>query len=764
MSSSYPFPSKKSGAGSSSASQWQALGPAKAGGLVPRVTLPVPIGDHAARTEKDMAEARARTAFDPAKIEEVLRDGRVDNATRKHVIDVLDQDEVFGDWKKRMFHMNREQKQAMSHMAIRRLLDIGEKHEWDTHQIIEAAISLDLQSPVTIHWVAFVPVIMGQGSMEQVDRWGQRAMTHQILGCYLQTELGHGTNVQALETTATYNAANDTFDLHSPTLSSTKWWAGGSGTTATHGIVQAQLIINGKRYGPHLFFTPLRSLETGELLPNIVAGDIGPKTYDAFGGLDNGWVRFNHVELPRFNMLSKHAQIKKGGEYVRPPSDKLSYGGMIFIRSQMIDRTGWMLSRATTIAMRYSLVRRQFRDPDSKDVADVERSVLSYPSLNRRLVPLLAKSYAYIVAGRRMRTLYEDMAAQLDQGNTELLADVHVASSSLKAYCTKQALDGIEESRQALGGHGFSVYAGFTSIFPDNAPTVTYEGDNFVLAQQVGRAMLKNVGELKKDPNFKVSTTTWFLETIAKAGTAKFTAPASPADWLKPDVYTRALGLRAARRVADLAAEVSSGRRFVDCSWDCVEVARSHAEVVVNAWFTEGIEDDAERFGPTESQWMRKLVALHALICIARDVTPLALPAAKGRALADYRASNSAILSPEAVLHLESAIRSLVEELLPQVIGLTDAFGWTDWELCSALGRKDGRVYEALMAEAESNPLNHPATKALPDHANVGRYSYGSDNVGKNVAETWTRHVKPLLRDAATRSGDEPIRGDGSKL
>lgn len=659
-------------------------------------------------------------------------------------------------------HMNREQQMRMSHFACRRLLEIAERDDWTTHEIIEAAISLDLQSPVTIHWIAFVPVIMGQGSPEQIERWGGRAMNHEIMGCYMQTELGHGTNVQQLETTATYDEKDDTFVLHSPTLTSTKWWAGGLGTTATHGIVQAQLIIKGKRYGPHLFFTPLRSLENHQLLPGIVAGDIGPKTYAAFGGLDNGWARFDRFKIPRDNMLARHARVKKGGEYVKPPSDKLSYGGMIFIRSQMIDRTGWMLSRGTTIALRYALIRRQFRDPSSTDTAEPERSVLSYPSLNRRLVPLLAKSYAYILAGRRMRTLYEDMAEQLERGDTALLADVHVASSSLKAYCTKQALDGLEECRQALGGHGFSAYAGFSTIFPEQAPTVTYEGDNYVLMQQVGRAMLKTVNELRKDPNMKVTNTAAFLRALVQADAVPFRAPSSPAEWLNPATYSAALGLRTARLVGELRAEIEEGgRKFVDLSWECVEVARSQAEVVVNLWFSEGVEDDAGKLGEQACVWIRKLVALNALTSIARNVTPLVLPAAAARGLAGS-APSSAILTPDSVLHLEAAIRGLVEELLPQVIGLSDAFGWGDWELASALGRKDGRVYEQLMADAEGNPLNHTARGEGVEH--TGIYTHGSSETGKHVASWYRTEIEPLLRAAAKRSEDGGIKGDGSKL
>lgn len=720
-----------------------------------KVTLPIPMGPVAARTSVDIATARSSVDFDPSRIEDTLRDARIDNQSRIAVMTILSKDPIFGNWKKRMFHMNREQQMRQSHFACRRLLNLAEEHGWSTHEIIEAALTLDLQSPITIHWVAFVPVIFGQGSAEQIERWGNKAMNHEILGCYMQTELGHGTNVQMLETTCTYDEESDGFVLHSPTLTSTKWWAGGLGTTATHGVVQAQLIIKGKRYGPHLFFTQLRDMDSGKLLDGIVAGDIGPKTYGAFAGLDNGWARFKHFKIARDHMLSKHAQVKKGGEYVKPPSDKLSYGGMIFIRSQMIDRTGWMLSRGVTIATRYALVRRQFRDPSSKDINDVERSVLSYPSTARRILPLLAKAYAYILAGRRMRTLYEDMAQQLEQGNTELLADVHVASSSLKAYCTKQALDGIEECRQALGGHGFSAYAGFTSVFPEQAPAVTYEGDNIVLASQVGRAMLKISSELDSNPNAtKVAATSGFLKAIGTKGAIPFQQPKQASDWYKPEVYSAALGLRAAQLVVDLRAEIKSGRPFGDLSYECIEVAKSHAEFVVDLWFGEGIRDDAERLGEKECKWLNKLVTLHALTALSRNITPLVLPASSGRNLAGY-STNQAILHPDSVILLEKAIRELVKEILPQVIGLSDGFGWLDWELGSSLGRKDGRVYEQLMADAEANPLNHPgAVPGLAEIDKVGVYKYGSENIGKGVPDWYSTEIGPMLKAAAKRSAE----------
>lgn len=78
---------------------------------------------------------------------------------------------------------------------------------------------------------------------------------------------------------------------------------------------------------------------------------------------------------------------------------------------------------------------------------------------------------------------------------------------------------------------------------------------------------------------------------------------------------------------------------------------------------------------------------------------------------------------------LRLAIASLCGDLLPEAIGLSDAFGFSDWELdrCvndihlelqlllnsihtnyfhSALGVQDGKVYEALWARAQKEPLN----------------------------------------------------------
>ena len=109
-----------------------------------------------------------------------------------------------------------------------------------------------------IHEGVFMPALLTQASDEQLARYRTLAENMGILGAYAQTELGHvrpderyatsrfskaltarsmnprglgrrtqGSNVRALQTTATYIPQDDSFDMHTPTIEATKWWIGG---------------------------------------------------------------------------------------------------------------------------------------------------------------------------------------------------------------------------------------------------------------------------------------------------------------------------------------------------------------------------------------------------------------------------------------------------------------------------------------------------------------------------------------------------------
>jgi acyl-CoA oxidase len=129
----------------------------------------------------------------------------------------------------------------------------------------------------SLHDQAFMRVLVDQSTDEQKTAFLADAQADRLIGCYAQTELAHGSNVRGLETTATWDPSDKTFVIHSPEITSAKWWIGTLGRTANHAMVMAQLILDGKNMGPHTFLVPIRDTNTHELLPNVFAGDIGPK-------------------------------------------------------------------------------------------------------------------------------------------------------------------------------------------------------------------------------------------------------------------------------------------------------------------------------------------------------------------------------------------------------------------------------------------------------------------------------------------------------
>lgn len=55
------------------------------------------------------------------------------------------------------------------------------------------------------------------------------------------------------------------------------------------------------------FIVQIRSLEDHTPLPNVTVGDIGVKFGNGgYNTMDNGFLRFDHVRIPRENMLMRY--------------------------------------------------------------------------------------------------------------------------------------------------------------------------------------------------------------------------------------------------------------------------------------------------------------------------------------------------------------------------------------------------------------------------------------------------------------------------
>lgn len=198
-------------------------------------------------------------------------------------------------------------------------------------------------------------------------------------------------------------------------------------------------------------------------------------------------------------MLAKHSRVDaETNQYIKPKSANLVYGTMTWVRSTIVWQSGGVLARGVTIAIRYCAVRRQFVDRDAVNQDGGETQVLDYTMVSYRLLTLLAQSFALHFSGRAMMDMYQEGQAALSEDKTgdaaaqtiAVMADLHATSCGLKSLASTTAADGLETARRACGGHGYSNFSGIGSFLADYLPNVTWEGDNYMLTQQVARYVI----------------------------------------------------------------------------------------------------------------------------------------------------------------------------------------------------------------------------------------------------------------------------------
>lgn len=111
------------------------------------------------------------------------------------------------------------------------------------------------------------------------------------MGSYAQTEIGHGSDVPSLETTATFDRKTDEFIIHTPSPTATKYWPGDLGHFSSHTIVFAKLIIDEVTYGVFPFIIQVRDTKTWKFIKGFKGGDIGPKL--GYHIKNNAWATFD---------------------------------------------------------------------------------------------------------------------------------------------------------------------------------------------------------------------------------------------------------------------------------------------------------------------------------------------------------------------------------------------------------------------------------------------------------------------------------------
>jgi acyl-CoA oxidase len=589
-----------------------------------------------------------------------------------------------------------------------------------------------------------VTTVREQGSEEQQAYWMPKILNYDIIGCYAQTELGHGSNVRGLETTAKWDPRTREFEIHSPYLTASKWWNGSMGRTATHAvrhfvplpgtlcqliivqIVVAQLLLPSKdnpntytSHGPQTFLLQIRDAKTHQPLPGIAVGDIGPKY--GYASMDNGYMLFDHHRVPKSAMLSRYAEVSdEVGTFTRRGHPAVVYGSLTFVRGQIIMHARLVLARAVTVAVRYCSIRRQFSDRDAKSHDAPEMKVLDYPTVQVRILPLLATTFALHYTGEYMYRLYHESRSTIEKGDFGPLAELHSASSGLKSLCTTLAADGIETCRRAMGGHGFGGGSGLIGLNSDYLSKPTVEGDNWMITQQVAAYLIKKMQQCveKPDAASKDPTDELFKHYLQNKD---HRIPQSYLDAQSGHVDDNSIVSIFQWRAAALSYLAYQHRIEQKKPWTKMMIqlhalSRAYSEQILVTNFYNALSSLQSRLSGSASEVLRICFRLFALYTLEQSATSFMLTTSIP--------STCLTMLPDSVLELMSQLR-------PHAVKLVDAWSIPDFLLDSALGRYDGKVYEELFDMAHRrNPLNKVTFN--PDYRSE-EIVLGSGDGGKHV-------------------------------
>jgi acyl-CoA oxidase len=387
--------------------------------------------------------------------------------------------------------------EQMKIMAAHGAAEDGFKKEHGGNGDVAAAVTriemlamsdLSLMVKAGVQWGLFGGAIENLGTERHHQAYVPRIINLDLLGCFAMTETGHGSDVQSLETTATYDASTQEFVIDSPTRTARKDYIGGAAETATVAAVFAQLITpDGVGHGVHCFVVPIRD-DDGNDLPGVTTGDCHYK--GGLPGVDNGRIQFDHVRVPRENLLNKYADVAEDGTYSSPiesPNRRFftMLGTLIRGRVTVGGSAGAAARVALDIATRYALQRRQFQAPND----DHEVLLMDYLVHQRRLFPLIARSYALQFAQNELVAKTHDLQTA-DDPDPEEQRELESRAAGLKAANTWHATRAIQEAREACGGAGYLAENRLIALKADTDVFTTFEGDNHVLTQLVAKELL----------------------------------------------------------------------------------------------------------------------------------------------------------------------------------------------------------------------------------------------------------------------------------
>ncbi|XP_073293502.1 acyl-coenzyme A oxidase 2, peroxisomal [Primulina huaijiensis] len=546
--------------------------------------------------------------------------------------------------------------------------------------VVEAVGGVDMSLGIKmgVQYSLWGGSVLNLGTKKHRDKFFEGIDNVEYPGCFAMTELHHGSNVQGLQTVATFDPLTDEFVIDTPNDGAIKWWIGNAAVHGKFATVFAKLILpthdaeGTSDMGVHAFIVPIRDMRTHKTLPGVEIHDCGHKV--GLNGVDNGALRFRSVRIPRDNLLNRFGDVSRDGKYTSslPSISKrfaATLGELVGGRVGLAYSSVGVLKISVIIAVRFSLLRQQFGPPKQPEI-----SILDYQSQQHKLMPMLASAYAYHFATLHLIDKYSEMKKTHDE---QLIGDVHTLSAGLKAYVTSYTAKSLSICREACGGHGYAAVNRFGSLRNDHDIFQTFEGDNTVLLQQVAGYLLKQYQEKFQGGTL---TVTWnYLRVSMNSYLSQpnpVTARWEGKDHLRdPKFQLDAFRYRTSRLLQSVAVRLRKHSKTLGnfgawnrCLNHLLTLAESHIESVILEKFIDAVQSCPD---PSSRAALKLACDLYALDRIWNDIGTYRN--------VDYVAPNKAKAIHKLSEYLSFQVKNVAKELV-------DAFDIPDYVTRAPIG------------------------------------------------------------------------------
>ncbi|MFD7897363.1 acyl-CoA dehydrogenase [Streptomyces sp. NPDC059743] len=309
------------------------------------------------------------------------------------------------------------------------------------------------------------------------------------VGTFLCTELAHGNDAAALETTAVYDRARDGFVLHTPHAGAQKFMPNTSPVGGPKsGVVAARLLVDGADHGVFLFLTPLTDGERA--LPGVRVREL-PALLGS--PVDHSLTSFDQVFVARDALLGgAQGRLGADGVFTSEQSNRrrrflTSIGRVTTGKLSMSAGALGGARVALALAVRYGGHRL------ISGARAVDRvPVFAHRSHHGPLVSALATVYAMSLLHR---AALDAWMAHTEENKGETERTVAVA----KGWITWQARAVILECRERCGAQGLLESNGLAELMAGAEGAITAEGDNLAIYAKAAAEMLFSAGSPEAD-------------------------------------------------------------------------------------------------------------------------------------------------------------------------------------------------------------------------------------------------------------------------